>query len=70
MARQYPQSDPRHHAADIKARLSETVRHVREGVDRVEDPKAQALFETTAEVLNGLVAAYDHYEGRTEKAWR
>ena len=37
---------------------------------RVRDPKAQALFETTAEVLDGLWKAYDDFERKNETAWR
>jgi len=44
--------------------------HVREDVGKVDDPKAQALYETTAEVLGGLATAYQHYLDRSEKAWR
>jgi hypothetical protein len=50
--------------------LQGTVDHAREDVQKVEDPKARALFETTAEVLDGLLKAYDHYERRSEPAWR
>jgi len=39
-------------------------------VAKVSEPKAQALFETTAEVLRGLATAYDHYEAKAEPAWR
>ena len=42
----------------------------REDVTKVSEPKAQALFETTAEVLRGLATAYDHYEAKAEPAWR
>jgi hypothetical protein len=63
-------ADPRQHTANIKRMLNEVANHVRQDVDRVDDPKAQALFETTAEVLRGLIRAYEHYEGRTENAWR
>ena len=34
------------------------------------EPKAQALFETAAEVLTGLVKAFDDYEKKNEAAWR
>lgn len=34
------------------------------------DPKAQALFETLAEVLGGAATALDHYRNRSEPAWR
>jgi hypothetical protein len=39
-------------------------------VSKVSDPKAQALFETTAEVLKGLVKAYDDFEQKQEVAWK
>jgi len=50
--------------------LDEAVRHCREDIGKVGEPKAQALFETTAEVLNGLIAAYDHYEKGAEEGMR
>jgi hypothetical protein len=37
---------------------------------KVSDPKAQALFETTAEVLLGLEKAYQDFEDRNERAWK
>jgi hypothetical protein len=68
---QYPESDPRHHTIKIRGMLNDTINHVREDVAKVNDPKAQALFETTAEVLRGLVTAYEHFEQRGgERAWR
>ena len=38
--------------------ISEAMRHARENVAKVSDPNAQALFETSAEVLGGLTKAY------------
>lgn len=67
---QYPESDPRHHTANIKAMLKETGDHAREDVTKIDDPRAKALFETTREVLYGLVKAYDDYEKGTEPAWQ
>jgi hypothetical protein len=67
---QYPKTDPRHHTAFIKQKLSEVMQHARADVAKVSDPKAQALFETTAEVLSGLIKAYEHYEQKSELAWR
>lgn len=66
----YPESDPRHHTIKLKEMLRETANHAREDVGKVEDAKAQALFETTAEVLHGLVKAYEHFEQRSEEAWK
>jgi hypothetical protein len=50
--------------------LTGVIEHVRSDVDKVDDPKAQALFETTAEVLIGLKKAYEDYEQGTETAWK
>ncbi|WP_011300560.1 hypothetical protein [Cupriavidus necator] len=65
-----PETDPRHHTLKIKAMLNDTLQHLRDDVTKVTDPKAQALFETSAEVLQGLLTAYDHFEQRSEPAWR
>ena len=64
------EDQPRHHAAKMKCLLEQAARYAREDVDKVADPKAQALFETTAEVLDGLRSAYEHYEERSESAWQ
>jgi hypothetical protein len=66
----FPETDPRHHTAHIKRMLNETIARAREDVGKVSDPRAEALFETTAEVLTGLVTAYDHFERHSEPAWR
>jgi hypothetical protein len=66
----YPENDPRHHTAKIKQMLEDTARHAREDVSKVDDPKARALFETSAEVLDGLRKAYNDFEQRKEDAWR
>ncbi len=62
-------NDPNVHYRNIKEMLQKVAAHAREDVSRVNDPKAQALFETTAEVITGLIQAYDHAESRSEKAW-
>jgi hypothetical protein len=67
---EYPESDARHHTANLKRMLTETLEHARKDAGKVNDPKAQALFETTAEVLIGLKKAYEHFEKREEGAWK
>jgi hypothetical protein len=67
---QYPETDPRHHTMKIRGMLDDVIRHAREDVGKVKDPKAQALFETTAELLSGLTRAYEHAEQKAEPAWR
>ena len=67
--RSYPENDPRHHYAKIKRMLQDLIQHLREDIGKVSEPKAQALFETSAEVLTGLATAYDHAE-QGAPAWR
>jgi hypothetical protein len=47
--------------------LTEVITHARAEADKSNDPKAGALLETTAEVLQGLVSAYRHCETASEK---
>jgi hypothetical protein len=61
--------DPHYHTARIAGMLNEIVRHVRDDTAKVDDPKAKALFETSAEVLTGLATAYRHFDEHTE-VWR
>lgn len=65
----YSEDDPRHHTEKLKGMLTEVVQHAREDISKVHDPKAQALFETTAEVLLGLRKAYEDFE-QGAPAWR
>jgi hypothetical protein len=67
---QFAEDDPRHHTIKLKGMLRDVVQHAREDVEKVDDPRAKALFETTAEVLTGLVNTYEHFERRSEPAWR
>ena len=62
--------DPRAHASSIRAEFQELIQHLRRDIDMVEDPKAQALFETAAEVLGGLNTAFEHFEQSAESAWK
>jgi hypothetical protein len=62
--------NPQHHTQNMKKRLSETIAHLREDTAKVDEPQLKAMFETSAEVLGGLVKAFDDYEKKNEAAWR
>jgi hypothetical protein len=64
------ENNPIHHTQKIKAQMRQLIEHLREDVGKVTEPKAQALFETSAEVLTGLVKAFDDYDKKVEEAWR
>jgi hypothetical protein len=61
---------PQEHAQHIVHMLLEAQRECRADIERVEDPKAQALFETVAEVLGGTVKALKDYSDQTERVWQ
>ena len=62
--------DPHTHSANIREMLTNVIEHAREDINKVDDPSARALFETTTEVLIGLRTAYEHFEQKSEAAWR
>ena len=70
MSPESTESDPKLHTANIRTMLTNLIDHTRSDSAKVTDPKAQALFETTAEVLTGLRKAFEDYEKRSETAWQ
>ena len=62
--------DPRYHTQNVGRIMEELINHLREDVQKVDDPQAKALFEVSAEVLGGLQRAFEHFETKSEKAWR
>jgi hypothetical protein len=66
----FAQGDQRVHTQNLKRMLSEVIEHARADLPKISDPKAQALFETAAEVLIGLRKAFEDFEQRSEPAWK
>ncbi|CCG03079.1 hypothetical protein [Blastococcus saxobsidens] len=66
----YDENDPRHHTIKLRGMLDDVAQHAREDVGKIDDPKAQALFETVAEVCAALARTTEHYEQRSEPAWQ
>ena len=54
----------------IRDILSEVRDHLCEDIVKINEPRAEALFETTAETLDGLITAFEDYERGQEEAWR
>lgn len=63
-------SNSKIHSENIRGEFQELIDHLRRDIGKIKDPKARALFETSAEVLTGLVTAFKHYEDGIEEAWR
>ena len=62
--------NPQHHTQKMKTRLQEIVTHLRQDIQKVDEPQLKAMFETSAEVLSGLMKAFSDYEKKNEAAWR
>ena len=62
--------NPAHHVQNMKKRLQETVDHLRADIGKAPEPQLAAMFETSAEVLGGLIKAFSDYEKKNEAAWR
>jgi hypothetical protein len=52
------ESDPIHHTQKMQKRLQETMQHLHEDIEKVHESQLKAMFETSAEVLGGLVKAF------------
>ena len=65
-----PMDSAMERVAAAKTMLEALESHLREDLTQFDEPKAQALFETAAEVLGGLHAAFDHYQRGSEPAMR
>ena len=61
---------PQQHAQRIARMLQQAQQECRADIGRISDPKAQALFETVAEVLGGAMKALEDYQKRSEPAWQ
>ena len=62
--------DPRHHIQKMQKALQEIRNHLRQDIQKVDEPQLKAMFETSAEVLGGLEKAFKDYEKKNEDAWR
>jgi hypothetical protein len=62
--------DPRHHTQKMRKALHDIRNHLREDIQKVDEPQLKAMFETSAEVLGGLEKAFTDYEQKNESAWR
>jgi len=62
--------NPLHHTQKMQSAFRELQGHLREDVNKVDEPQLKAMFETSAEVLGGLIRAFRDYEEKNEPAWR
>ncbi|HSQ41437.1 MAG TPA: hypothetical protein VLM37_04070 [Fibrobacteraceae bacterium] len=54
----------------ISKEIDDLTKRIRKEIGKEDYPKADAMFETSAEVLLGLKKAYDDFLKHEERAWR
>jgi hypothetical protein len=64
------ESDPLYHTQNMQQRFQELIVHLRQDIEKVDEPQFKAMFETSAEVLEGLIKAFRDYEQKSERAWQ
>lgn len=62
---EHSEESPLREIAGARELMKELVAQLRGGLKEVQDPKAQAILETSAEVVKGLLKAFDDYEKKT-----
>ena len=62
--------DAKVHTARLREETEQLIAHLRRDVTMVDDPAAKAMFETSAEVLAGLIKTWHDYEAGKETAFR
>ncbi len=63
---EHPEGSPLRETVAAREMMKELLAQLREGAKKEQGPGAQALFETSAEVIKGLLKAFDEYEKKSE----
>jgi hypothetical protein len=70
MKKSADKKDPTQRTRKVRRHFKAMMVELRHEVEKVVEPQARALLETSAEVLGGLAKALKDYETKKEKAWK
>ena len=62
---EHPKDSPLRETAGARELMKELITQLRAGAKNIPELKAQAMLETSAEVVKGLLKAFDEYEKKT-----
>jgi len=62
--------DAKVHTANLRSEMQQVIEHLRRDINVVDEPRAKAMFETTAEVLQGLIKTFQDYDLGQEAAFK
>ena len=63
-------TDPKVHSTQMQKSIQELIDQLRQNIEKVPEPRFEALAETSAEVLIGLKTAFRDYSEGKERAFR
>jgi PadR family transcriptional regulator len=63
---EHPETSPAHNTAGTRSLMKSLVVRLRDGAREAQEPKTQALLETSAVVIGSLIKAFDDHEKRNE----
>ena len=70
MKKSSEKKNPMHRTRKVRKQFKQMMGELRTEVEKIVEPQARALLETSAEVLGGLAKALKDYETKREKAWK
>jgi hypothetical protein len=70
MKKSADKNDAMHRTRKVRKHFKAMMGELRNEVEKIVEPQARALLETSAEVLGGLAKALKDYETKREKAWK
>lgn len=62
--------DAKVHTANLRSEMQALVDHLRKDIEMVDDPRAKAVFETSAEVIGGLMKTLRDFDDSKEAAFK
>ncbi len=57
------------HTPKVRQMMKDLVDHLKSDIEKIDNPQEKAIFETSAEVIGGLMKTLEHYEKKSEPAW-
>lgn len=64
------EKNPFYHISNMKKCFEKNIQHLRSDIEKIDEPQCKAMFETAAEVLEGLVKTFEDYQKKQEPAWK
>lgn len=58
------------HTDNVYRMMNALVQHLRQDIEKLDNMQEKAIFEVSAEVMIGLMKAFDDFKKKNEAAWQ